>query len=369
MPAFTISAQRRSVWRMSAILALALMAFGASSFTLHGDDSVKKEAVLRAWSDRQRRFQSVRYAWRQTGNIRLSTMLPDFQAAIRQSFPNVGEFLAVTQEMQVHFDGEKFGQRLSTTDGDKLRMPIGARDTYDGTTSQHFTGAAPAGSVGSGILSSSKHAFGVEVLYSKPPLLFFRPMVVSLSLINFEECAVLPAEVPVGNATCIVLEQTNSDNPLRQRYFLDVSESYIPQRFQELVELREVHRIDFRYKKDAAHGLVLEGWTCTSFTRNGEVDSTRVCDVTDYSINVPIPADEFRIDFPPGTYIEDRRGVKEGRNSTALDDISGVNRVDALRRGNWNAWTYCALGTLGLTVLAIIGHTRRRACRSKKIHF
>src|SRR5581483_9523424 len=69
--------------------------------------------------------------------------------------------------------------------------------------------------------------------------------------------------------------------------------------------------IDIRYKPTAEFGWVPWEWDAVDVSDMHP--GTRTAVVKEYSLNVPLPAGEFDITFPPGTFVSDVRHSPEGR--------------------------------------------------------
>jgi hypothetical protein len=98
-------------------------------------------------------------------------------------------------------------------------------------------------------------------------------------------------------------------NGLYRTVWLDPAMDYSVRRYVQSVGGKPVITLDITYDRDPKHGWIPKRWS--SIWMNPETDTLVMAEnaeVTSYEINVPIPADEFKIEFPPGTNVHDKTG-------------------------------------------------------------
>lgn len=94
----------------------------------------------------------------------------------------------------------------------------------------------------------------------------------------------------------------------RQQFWSDPERNYCIARYRWLLSGGTPHTtIDIEYTDDPAQGPVPTQWTVREFDSDGSLMQQEDAKVTSYEINKEIPADEFRIAFPVGTYVSDQR--------------------------------------------------------------
>lgn len=339
-----------------AILGVLLGAFTPAIATAQED---VLESVLAAWKRREAITTSVVFEWTQSDKIRVPVQDP--KGVIGRGGKKPGEFIDATLDCSLRLDGERFDIRLSTRNGAALSLPIGARSAYDGQSSQDYSGDRGPGTVGGGIISSQPHEFGTQLLYAKALLLIYRPLHLTMGKIRQDRLALKSDTELIGGARCHVLIDSTEDPPYVKQYSVDPTSGFVIRRYREYIDGRECLRMDLTYRRDPVHGFIPSHWkSIVMFSDDGAVTDISEATVDKSSINVAIPIGDFRILFPKGTKVEDRRtmpGVK------TVSSGGSVENQFALKPESNRRPTALAIGNSvlfgGLLVAALIWHKRR----------
>ena len=112
-------------------------------------------------------------------------------------------------------------------------------------------------------------------------------------------------------------------------------------------------QIDVTYQHDAAHGWIPASWTCLRMDSNGNESSLISCKVEEYEINPSIPADAFKLHFPPGTRVLD----ESNHELVAVDDNALIPIAEFLNRHTpYRPWLLAQMSSLFLLLHHSFGY-------------
>jgi hypothetical protein len=151
-------------------------------------------------------------------------------------------------------------------------------------------------------------------------------------------------------------------------------------RFTSAVEGKEGIRLTVSYERDATHGWVPSGWESVWVNpESGALVESSSCKVTKYTVNEPIPQDEFDIVFPPGTIVHDdaaaqtylvrdrnvKRVITPGERGATYEEILATESGMAGRVGrSITPWVLCAIALPIALLIALFGIRLIRRARS-----
>lgn len=135
----------------------------------------------------------------------------------------------------------------------------------------------------------------------------------------------------------------------RNEYWLDPRRDYVCVRETTTIRDEPRSRTDIEYQEDKTLGWMVSSWQRESW-RRGAPERTIRCAITEYSINKPLPDEDFQITFPPGTSLRDEDADKgyvilmDGQKSEITRNESSAARTYAdllqargMKRGPLNA--------------------------------
>lgn len=173
-------------------------------------------------------------------------------------------------------------------------------------------------------------------------------------VIDGRECVVIRSRPPDAPAE---IQSTNTA-------YLDRERGFVPLRVTAANDGQVIIKLDMRYDRDGPYSWIPTDWTSTWFTRSGEMHNvSQVRQVEIVMLNEPVSDETFRITFPPGTVISDRRGKKKSdpMNLLIVQDNGSWKPLDPLaerkaRIAAMQPWrlTPWVVG-LGLCLLTVVG--------------
>jgi hypothetical protein len=208
----------------------------------------------------------------------------------------------------------------------------------------------------------------------KPLLLSFRPLDASLGIGASSNWAVSSQRGIVGGHTCRILESTNQATDIDRSIWVDPERDWIVLRYLETNKEKVIIQIDVDYESDPTHGWVPSSWRITWCRPDGPVQEASVNKVTEYTINDPVDAAMFDIEFPPETCVEDQRTpsalggmtkyivLADGKKRVIRPGELQMSHDELLTAGKRKEYIIVAvtLALLTAAVLALIWIRRRR---------
>jgi hypothetical protein len=111
-----------------------------------------------------------------------------------------------------------------------------------------------------------------------------------------------------GDRKCVPLNGAPATPWSRFTFWLDLDRDFtiarMEKRYGDVAMLRST--LDVDYSRDAKWGWVPSMWRLVYLTRDGRIESTADCQVTEYRLGHTIPPDRFEMAFPDGTVVENR---------------------------------------------------------------
>lgn len=292
-----------------------------------------KDAIAQAWKARSELVQSGRFEWKQTcfyakgSRIALNAQAePEPPQDVVFEIPKV---VFVFAGAKICYETEQIDltSRLASKEPGSLY-----RSTYDTETSMQFL-ARTATTHPSGIVYGVNRYNDIENLVFRPLILTYRPTGSDTTQIDLKSVEIVSQAAEVDGRTCVYLTDSPSasGSNLSRSFWLDESRGYILVRYATQSNGRPYSQLDVSYSTDSLWGPVPAEWTATFFLTDGSVLNSVKATRTAYEINAALKEDTFRISFPPGTIVEDRR-----RDVRYLVQSSGQERIitrDEIRRG------------------------------------
>lgn len=284
-----------------------LLAFAGVLLCRPGLATDGRDAIREAWQNRQSQVGSLHFEWTQEMRRRspaAPTPLGEQGDAGGGSEKQLQ--VLIPQQCSFRLDGDKIDYRCETPDGLAHQMPIVYRSSFDGSTSRRF-GDAPESEVqaGSGFVESAPHAFDTNRIELRPLILTYRPLHPTIGRIDLGEHRVLDQRRPIGSHSCLIVEESH-ERPVKKSYWVDPDRDYIVLRYVSSYKGREGLRQDIEYEHDADHGWIPKRWKLLVTDDEGLPRQTTEAVVTHYTLNAPIPAEEFTFAFPDGTLVADK---------------------------------------------------------------
>ncbi len=239
------------------------------------------DALRQAWQRRQDAVATARFEWQSKRD--------DGPSAVAASFL---------------LDGQKC--RYSTDhDGDDL-------STFDGQSSMRWHAGRGGGTAQGTILSQPTYD-DIQNVHLRAITLCLRPLDPTFNggvpLSDFE---VVSREETVDGRACLLLRQRAdaSQHKIVNLLYVDPAREFVVLKWAEEVNGKLSAEIDISYAQDALIGWVPSGWSLV-FMPGGVIDERCTSTVTGYALNEQLADKLFVIDFPPGTYVDDRESGEQ----------------------------------------------------------
>ena len=317
---------------------------GARSLAAPAGSKPTLDAVRAAWRSREKAVRSARFEW--TG-----TLTYDRYAQPFDGIPGRARIaLSSKKRYSLALDGPKLRYTWSGMEEasrrDKRLVWIDQTYTEVFTTEEHVshfaktTPVEPSAAPSVGFISLPGSEIPSKNNYNRDPLLMhYRALDPKFSNIEGDLTLTDGSGVVDGRRCLIVVDRGQA----KTEYWVD------PQRDYSIVRIRRygtfrpdkcLEENEISYKSDARFGWTPAGWRGYAV----DADSGQPADKWDYTlisyaINPRVDPSEFRYQFPPGTWVVDRRTkslvqyiVREGGKKRMITDAeSGAAYEDLLR--------------------------------------
>jgi hypothetical protein len=276
--------------------------------------------VLQAWQERQDRTKSLRFRW--SGQ----KTYPKGAIPSRVTSRPGDASKAVTPKEDTTFETH----HSLALDGDRIRyhnenkiwshprqefLPQVYDCSYDGRDCKQFW---PRGAVAhpKGVLRSESFNVEMNNVNARPVLMTYRAMSPHVQLPHASELRLLKERAILDGHSCLILEQHPKFGQRRLvTMWVDPDRDYSIVRLLSSAEQKSVLQLTVNYRHDPDYGFVPVSWEVTRGGSSGDEKQSSSAVVSEYNLNVPIPLDEFRIDFPPGTVVTDQKSAAGGKRS------------------------------------------------------
>ncbi|MCI0684464.1 MAG: hypothetical protein L0Y71_20320 [Gemmataceae bacterium] len=296
------------------------------------------EKASHAWRKRQDSFRSGKFEWTEDvfyrkGSIRDPTTTreskPTADYVPPRDFSYQSEVRVSFAEVEIRYAYE----RLEWLPGASEPNSQSSNTVFDGEATQCFW---PSGStkwpVGH-LLSPKRKFIEASNYHTWPVLMTYRNLLAGMQLISFDSFREAETNSTVNGRRCIVLDELPLPGKDRRRtLWIDTERDFTLARFEASVDGRPIHRIEVEYIQDKEHGWIPHSWRITELNSDLSLNRSFSAKVSKWSLNVPLPEGEFRIEFPEGTVVRDERQGqpqtyvvrKEGKKRPVLSNELGA---------------------------------------------
>ena len=215
-----------------------------------------------------------------------------------------------------------------------------------------------------GQISNSGYQQGMTML--KPLFMAIRMGSSRLGSVDPEDFAATGRAGVIDGASCQVLRDTKKPREI----WVDGARGFCVRRY--VIKQREtgeiVVQLDISYSEDETIGWMPTRWKLASFLAGKlrhQVDVT----VSEYSLNEPIPAGTFDLQFAPGTFVFDTRGKPtsyfyqledSATRPVSRAEIQAGITYEQAQRGTGGLWWYVAAAVIAISGLALWFAARRK---------
>jgi hypothetical protein len=302
---------------------------------------VTLETIVAAWQARQERVRSFKFTWTERQTYTAGAILSERDGVKNPDglvIPETTTTYDATFTLSVDGDRMRFirdGIAVSTKKGLFMQR---SESVFDGEINKNYMapGAVeyPRGSVGNEQLNMDVHSVTVF-----PLLIAFRPFQAAMGRFSegLDGFALGTETAAVRGRQCVVLKETpNSAGAGVRTVWLDQERDFALLRLNHSTDGRTDWQIDINEHQRQGLDWVPVEWARTVVRPRGSYDLSTTARVAEHHINVPLDEKEFQLEFPPGTWVTDRR-EKSARGDAAeyILRLNGEKRP--ITRGDWGA--------------------------------
>lgn len=344
------------------LFAIAMFAGGSIMGNEPGKAQPIQQKVVAAWQARERASKSFTLKWKET-----QTFLKGSLTSARM--PKGTVLPAATLETDAFYtflsDGNRMKEVFEGAEVSEKQQIKRQKETmiFDGEVNKSFR-PPDIHEYPQGYIGDEKHLPGLNVYNLRPVLLFVRPFRFpqfgyfrAEDLLNTAKYTYTATRLLRGHK-CVVVSESDNSRSLYEELWLDLGHDFVPLRDVFYSRGKVVLQIDWTEYKTAAGTLVPVAWKIQEI--KGAVRKVFSSKALAWALNSPIAPDEFKLDFPAGTWVVDRRSRdKTGNPSQYIVKATGKRVIspDELASKTYqelNAET-TGLWMLPIAVFAITG--------------
>jgi hypothetical protein len=250
------------------------------------------QKVREAWQRRQDATTTFVFEFSELCALRPDRLLTDGDIQFR---------IIIRREQKFAMDGERLSYRLDSnlrTSRQEYEQVSGRHETYNGETSQRYSGTTNPASVGLARITSDVHAFAVNEISLRPLILIYRPFYPTVGKIDFANYRTADSQEMINGISCIVVRP--SDNAaIQHSYWVDPDRDFLPLQYANHVNGKLRYRIVIDYR-ETEQGWVPSMWKLNRFNTADKLIAFTKTSVTAFALNENIDPAEFNIQPLPG---------------------------------------------------------------------
>lgn len=283
-----------------------------------GGNQALKQEILKIWRERQDYLRSGAFAWTEAVTIPKG----GYSDTLREmNGPKWGEQMGAavdavippedtTYEVKSALWWDVGGKMRYTYDNQTWSVKDGRYvasryiSTFDGSQAKILRpDGSPYARHSQGSIRLEKRHEDGRVISHLPFRLLFRALDHDLGPFETESMTVAGQRAFVNGVSCVELQQHQGRSLLR--HWADPARGYVVVRMLETNNGRPQCQQDISYRPDPEAGWAPENWTSVFFKSDGRLDRSVRATLTEFRVNPSLPAEEFDIEFPPGTSVWD----------------------------------------------------------------
>jgi hypothetical protein len=298
------------------VVGVALVPLLTISWCLALGDQEKKAPstsdILSAWKKREERLRSVMVKWTEVKTKARGSMLSEDEARRKLLGPTPDDKpipeadVTYDSPSEIAIDGVKMRywfRGLSWYIPKKTKAMQDYLAVFDGQSSKIFH---PIGlnNYPRGTIRDEKTHADVPNIYVRPILVWCRPL--NLLLGPFKSAQFVLSKTPgrIGDRDCLVLEDVDSNTGRTQVVWVDSQRNYSVMRLAISHDGKISVQIDMDYERNSQGEWIPKGWSLVWMTGDKLKESAKAT-ISELKCNPTIPADQFQIAFPNGTWVVD----------------------------------------------------------------
>ena len=307
--------KRSTVILFGVAVCVAVHALGEDAEKLRSKaDSDTLTQIVQAWKSREARVQSPRFEWKET---RTSPSIFEYAGLVRGLSPQAAKRVAMPPERthertsKLSFQGNSVRYEYEGPQWIEVARSYAPRiyvAAFDGELATTFFGSDRSG-LGAfepvGFVNPKENHPDSLTLVFRALSLAYRPLQPSLGGFSPEDYEVCQYEDVGGHRCALIKEKANSTNPNGTWYWVDPKQDWMIVRTVSFWRGKPTNQLDISYAFDKTHGWTPAAWKAT-LIKSGEPKTWFSANVTRWVINPSIPRSDFRLEFPVGTWVNDR---------------------------------------------------------------
>ena len=294
---------------------------GPEAVTDRGPAEVSMADIIRAWRRRQRQFQTFRIEWIETRTVGAGSWNWSEYRQPGETLPPVDVMIQVRHKLVV--DGRKVawiydGPRWSSPD--KAYKDNWIIAVFDGTVFKQYWRYSPGCPAGDGIVDKASYFRYFGDSHLRPVFVACRTFEKRMGNLSLRDFTVKPRFPQGRDRLYIILEQSGEayirdiakygpDQVQRVRIWLDPRRDFVPVHLQCAAITsgsnsgNYLEDITYYYKQAPEGAWVPAEWRYTLV--DGETRIASAARVTGISLAKDIQPNDFDVQFPEGTYVND----------------------------------------------------------------
>ena len=282
--------------------------------------AVSKDAIIKAWLGQEKANPAFVATWRLKHTYVKGSLL---NPALPQKM-NLNNVTAPPEDysfdskclLKVEGARSRYDYQWQTWNVTDSSFQVETRtEVYDGKTNTQFVGRNDKPSTSN--ISPEAYAIPLIKQQTRAIVLALRPSALPLSVLNFDKLRLAEQRPFLGDVECMLLDCEGTG----WRYWVDPNKDYCIVRAtleSKTAKIRQSFEIE--WNKDQGYWLP-RSWQHSVFGANNELKNyTKGFDVA-FTLNQPIAATDFAVEYPPNTLI-----VNEKENSQHVIATDGTKR-------------------------------------------
>lgn len=272
----------------------------------------QKSEIIAAWQRRQAVINTFRFAWtEELVHPRGWLSNPRHAERERSSVPAliidrryvIAKSLAVSaNKMRYSFvldrDEEADGVDVIARGGAAANRGLGVKRNYlyvsvfDGQIGRTRVTSLLGSPPGTHLQTTAN--IDAQNLDARPILMAFRPLDGAMGHRLIDRAVTNQARTFYRGRSTFLLEERHDPSGWKTILWIEPERNFLVSRYVVAFEQKTIADIEIDYARDARWGWIPSGWRITQMLADGSKRLVAVAKVTNYTINAPIEADEFR---------------------------------------------------------------------------
>lgn len=364
--------------RFSLIIFFVCLIIATSKVEVAAQDgkSAIVDRVVKAWQARESRFQTWDISWTGTGFRSKFSVAIDAKRTNPKGIPDISFpykvrlICAGADRIRSEYEGKNWSLKRGEL------VPFKVINICDGKSGITYFPWNQKYKIA--YIAACEAAEDANDIQTIPLFIFLRPFGQPFGKIDPTKLELVTTSAEINGTRCCLLKfrRTNQNDLI----WVETSKDYLPIRYSwSRPKYGDVPDdiIDIEYAYDETNGWFPVSWTNRWLTLKGAVYEKYTARVTDARINATIPEDMFKLEFPVGTWVENRITKESyilkaggGKRIVLPGEFTGDNyeqllNTDPHARTNWLI-AIGVIAVIAVVALAILRNYLRRRSLARK---